>query len=71
MQPLVFGQDFYWNWFKAKYFQQPANDGTFPNTLQSSLRIALWLPELQEEEPVGSQIWEVKEFLITKHEGIR
>lgn len=71
MQPLVFGQDFYQNWFKAKYFQQPANDGTSPNILQPGPRIALWLLELQEEEPVGSQIWEVKEFLIIKQKGDR
>ena len=56
MQPLVFGQDFYWNWFKAIYFQQPANDGISPNILQSGPRIARWLLELQEEEPVGLQI---------------
>lgn len=68
-QPLVSGQDFHWNWFKAKYFQQPASDGTFLNILPSGPRIALWLLELQEKEPVGPKIWEVKQFLITKQEG--
>lgn len=47
-----------------------ASDGIFLNILLSGPRIVPVLVELQEE-PVGSQIWEVKEFLITKQEGNR